>query len=67
MAADPLNAHILYLEDEIKNINERADKLEERISGLPTIQQKHVMREFVRRLREEADEHSKYIALVKAH
>ena len=29
MAGDTWNAHISYLEDEVKKIDERADKLEE--------------------------------------
>ena len=62
---DSLNAHVSYLEDEVKKISERADRLEATISGLPTEQQKHAMRELVHRLRDEVSEHRKYLALVK--
>jgi predicted ribosome quality control (RQC) complex YloA/Tae2 family protein len=59
------NAHISYLEDEVKKIGERADKLEEMISHLENEQKKRALRELVNHLRDEASEHSKYLALVK--
>jgi len=59
------NAHLSYLEDEVKKIDERADKLEEMIPDLENEQKKHALRELVNHLREEASYHRKYLALVK--
>ena len=64
MAEDSWNAHISYLEDEVKKIDERADKLEEMISDLEDEQKKHALRELVNHLRDEASYHRKYLALV---
>ena len=65
MAEDSWNAHIGYLEDEVKNIDERADKLEAPNPDLENEQNKHALRELVKHLRDEASEHRKYLALVK--
>ena len=65
MADDPLNAHITYLEEEIRKLTERADVLEAMIPSTESEQKKHALRELVVRLREEANEHGKYLALVK--
>jgi prefoldin subunit 5 len=65
MAEDSWNAHISYLEDEVKKIDERADKLEEMIPDLENEQKKHALRELVNHLRDEASYHRKYLALVK--
>jgi len=65
MAQDSWNVHSGYLEDEVKKIDERADKLEEMISGPKNEQKKHALRELVNHLRDEASYHRKYLALVK--
>jgi prefoldin subunit 5 len=65
VAEDSWNAHIGYLEDEVKKIDERADKLEATIPDLENEQKKHALRELVKHLRDEASEHRKYLALVK--
>jgi prefoldin subunit 5 len=65
VAEDSWNAHIGYLEDEVKKIDERADKLEATIPDLENEQKKHALRELVKHLRDEASEHCKYLALVK--
>jgi hypothetical protein len=65
VAEDSRNAHIGYLEDEVKKIDERADKLEATIPGLENEQKEHVLRELVKHLRDEASEYRKYLALVK--
>ena len=65
MAEDPWKAHITYLEDEVKKIGERADKLEAMIPDMESAQKKHALRELVRRLRAEASDHRKYLSVVK--
>src|SRR5207302_4426381 len=62
VAEDSWNAHIGYLEDEVKKIDERADKLEAAIPDLENEQKKHALRELVKHLRAEASEHRKYLA-----
>jgi hypothetical protein len=64
-ADDSWNAHISYLEDEVKKIDGRADKLEEMIPDVENEQKKHALRELVNHLRDEASYHRKYLALVK--
>ena len=59
------NAHIKYLEDEVKKIEERADKLEKMIPDLKNEPKKHACRKLVSDLRDEASQHRKYLALVK--
>lgn len=65
VAEDSWNAHIAYLKDEVKKIDERADKLEATIPDLENEQKKHALRELVKHLRDAASEHRKYLALVK--
>ena len=65
MTEDSWNAHISYLEDEVKKIEERADKLEIMIPDFDSEQKKNALRELVNHLREEAGYHRKYLALVK--
>ena len=65
MADDSWNAHIKYLEDEVKKINERADKLEKMIPDLKNEPKKHDCRKLVNDLRDEASQYRKYLALVK--
>jgi prefoldin subunit 5 len=65
VAEDSWNAHIDYLEDEVKKIDERADKLEATIPDLENEQKKHALRELVKHLRDEASVHRKYLAFVK--
>ena len=50
MAEDSWNAHIGYLEDEVKKIDERADKLEATIPDLENEQKKRALRELVKHL-----------------
>ena len=65
MAEDPWNAHIGYLEDEVKKLDGRAAELEATILDLENEQKKNALRECAKRLRDEASEHRKYLALVK--
>jgi hypothetical protein len=65
VAEDSWNAHIGYLEDEVKKIDERADKLEATIPDMENEQKKHALRELVKHLRDEASKYRKYLALVK--
>jgi hypothetical protein len=65
MVEDPRNAHIRYLEEEVKKLGERADKLEAMILNLENEQKKHAVRELVSHLRDEVREHRKYLALMK--
>ena len=50
VAEDSWNAHIGYLEDEVKKIDERADKLEATIPDLENEQKKRALRELVKHL-----------------
>ena len=63
--ARKLVAYLMAIEDEVKKIDERADKLEATIPDLENEQKKHALRELVKHLRDEASEHRKYLALVK--
>jgi hypothetical protein len=65
LAEDPWKAHISYLEDEVKKIDARADKLEAMIAHAQSEQKKHVLREIVTGLRGQVSEHRKFLALVK--
>jgi cell shape-determining protein MreC len=65
LAEDYWNAHVAYLEEEVRKIGERVGKLEAIIPDLDNEQKKHALRELLRQLREEASEHRKYLALVK--
>ena len=65
MAGDSWKAHITYLEDEVKKITERADKLEAMVQGMESDKKKHALRELIGHLRDEVIEHRKYLALVK--
>jgi hypothetical protein len=64
MAEDSWNAHLSYLADEVKKIDERADKLEQMIPDIENEQKKHGLRELVKHLRDEASYHRKYLELV---
>jgi hypothetical protein len=65
MAEDSWRAHISYLEEEVKKLGERADKLEAMMPELESEQKRRAVRELVGRLRDEVREHRKYLALVK--
>lgn len=65
MAENSWSAHIGYLEEEVKKLDERADRLEAGIPDQEDEQKKHASRELVKHLRDEASEHRKYLALVK--
>ena len=65
MADDSWKAHIKYLENEVKKIEERADKLEQMIPDLKNEPKKHAYRKLVNDLRDEASQYRKYLALVK--
>jgi hypothetical protein len=65
MSEDSWRAHISYLEEEVKKLGERADKLEAMIPDMESEQKRRALRELVSRLRDEAREHRKYLALVK--
>ncbi len=65
VADDSRNAHIKYLEDEVKKIEERAGKLDKMIPDMKNEAKKHACRELVNGLRDEASQYRKYLALVK--
>ena len=65
MAEDTWKAHISYLEEEVKKMSERADKLEAMIPDLESEQKRQALRQLVSRLRDEVSEHRKYLALVQ--
>jgi prefoldin subunit 5 len=65
VADDSWNAHIKYLEDEVKKIEERAEKLENMIPDLKNEPKKYACRKLINDLRDEASQHRKYLALVK--
>ncbi len=64
-ADDSWNAHIRYLEDEVKKIDERAGKLDKMILDVKNEPKKHVCQKLVNGLRDEASQYRKYLALVK--
>ena len=59
------SAHAAYLEEEVKKIDARADRLESVIPGVENEPKKHALQELLKQLRDEASEHRKYLALVK--
>ena len=65
MVENSWNAHIAYLEDEVKKIDERAEKLEAMLPSLENGQKKRALRELINHIRDEASEHRKYLVLVK--
>ena len=65
MAEDPWKAHISYLEEEVKKIGERADRLEAMLPNLEDEQKKYAVRELISHLRDELNEHRKYLAVMK--
>ena len=65
VADDSWNAHIRYLEDEVKKIEQRAEKLDKMIPDMKNEQKKHACRKLVNDLRDEASQYRKYLALVK--
>jgi len=65
VADDSWNAHIRYLEDEVKKIDERAGKLDILIPDMKNEAKKHACRELVNGLRDEARQYRKYLPLVK--
>jgi len=65
LAENSWNAHAAYLEEEVKKIDARADRLEIVIPGVENEPKKHALQELLKQLRDEASEHRKYLALVK--
>lgn len=65
MGDDSWNAHIAYLEVEVKKIAERVEKLEKMIPDLKNKPREHLCRKRIPDLKDEANEHRKYLALVK--
>jgi hypothetical protein len=61
MTEDSWNAHICYLEDEVKKIEERADKPENMIPDLESEQKIYASRELVNHPRDESSYHRKYL------
>jgi len=59
------DGHIDYLEDEVKKIDERVDRLVAMIREQENEQKKQALRELVKHLQDEATEDRKYLALVK--
>lgn len=64
MPEDSLNAHIAYLEEEVKKMEERAARLEAMIPDLKG-EKKLSSVALVNRLRDEVNEHRKYISVMK--
>jgi hypothetical protein len=64
MDRDPLIVHIEYLEDEVKKIDERADRAEAMIPNMESTK-KYALRKLVSGLRDEASEYRRYVALMK--
>ena len=65
MAETSWDGHIGYLEDEVKKIDERVDRLVAMIREQENEQKKQALRELVKHLQDEATEDRKYLALVK--
>ncbi len=65
MLVDPWNAHIAYLEAQVSKLTGRAGKLEAMIPDCESVEKKVALRDLANHLRDEAAEHSKYLALVK--
>ena len=65
MAETSWDGHIDYLEDEVKKIDERVDRLVAMIRQQENEQKKQALRELVKHLQDEATEDRKYLALVK--
>jgi hypothetical protein len=65
VANDSLNAHIRYLEDEVKKMDERAGRLDKMIPDTKNEPKRQACRELVNGLRDEASQYRKYLALVK--
>ena len=65
MAETSWDGHIDYLEDEVKKIDERVDRLVAMIREQENEQKKQALRELVKHLQDEATEDRKYLALVK--
>ena len=57
--------HVSYLENEIKKLDERIAKLDEMIPVLQDVQKKRAATDLIQRLRDEASQYRKYVALVK--
>jgi hypothetical protein len=64
MDRDALSAHIDYLEEEVKKMDERADRTEAMIPTMESTKQ-FALRQLVSGLRDEASECRKYLALMK--
>ena len=64
MDKDPLNAHIEYLEEEVKKMDERADRAEAMIPSAEN-QKKYALQQLASGLRNEVNEYRKYLALMK--
>jgi hypothetical protein len=62
---DPWKAHISYLEEEVKKIGERVARLEAMLPNLEDEQKKNAVRELVSHLRDELNEHRKYLSVMK--
>jgi hypothetical protein len=65
VAENSWHAHTAYLEDEVKKLDARADRLETIIPGVENEPKKHALQELLKQLQDEASEHRKYLALVK--
>ncbi len=65
MAESSWTEHISYLENEIKKIDERIAKLNQMIHGFEDVRKKRAATELIQRLRDEASQYRKYVALVK--
>jgi len=65
MTENAWNDHVRYLEDEVKKMAERAEKLEEMIPTVEEAQKKLALRKLVTQLRGEMSDLRKYLAVMK--
>lgn len=59
------NDHIRYLEDEVKKMSERAEKIEEMIPNVEEAQRKLALWKLVAQLRGEINDLRKYLAVMR--
>jgi hypothetical protein len=65
VAENSWNTHTAYLEEEVKKLDARADRLETIIPGIENEPKKRALQELLKQLRDQASEHRKYLTLVK--
>lgn len=65
MGESAWNDHIRYLEDEMKKMSERAEKIEEMIPNVEEAQKKLALGKLVTQLRGEIKDLRKYLAVMR--